>query len=90
MPYISGDFPFMHVPPCIHEEQDFEDSRHTIRGHLKNVGHETSGLETIGRGHQGYQGRHKQKENKSLEPLHSADLKKRSGRLLSWKRASKP
>jgi len=62
----------------------------TIRGHLKNVGHETSGLETIGRGCQGSQGRHKQKENKSLESLHSADLKKRSGRLLFWRRASKP
>jgi hypothetical protein len=32
----------------------------------------------------------KQKENKSLESLHSADLKKRSGRLLFWRRASKP
>ncbi len=63
---------------------------HTIRGHLKNVGHETSGLETIGRGCQGPQGRNKQKENKSLESLHSADLKKRSGRLLFWEEQANP
>jgi hypothetical protein len=90
MPYVSGDFPFIHVPPSIHEEQASEEARHTVRGHLKNVEHETSGLETIGRGCQGSKVRHKQKENTSLESLHSADLKKRSGRLLFWRRASKP
>jgi len=26
MPYVSGDLPFMHAPPCIHEEQASEDS----------------------------------------------------------------
>jgi len=89
MPYVSGDFLFMHAPPCIHEEQASEDSRHNKRP-SENVGHENSGLETTGRGCQGSQGRHNQKENKSLESLHSADLKKRSGRLLFWRRASKP
>jgi hypothetical protein len=31
-------------PSCIHEEQAFEESRGTIRDHLKNVGHEISSL----------------------------------------------
>lgn len=40
MPNVSGDLPFMHAPPCIHEEQASEDSRDTIRDDLKNVGHD--------------------------------------------------
>ncbi len=57
MPYVSGDLPFMHALPCIHEEQASVDYRDTIIDHLKNEGHETSGLKTIGRRCQGSVGR---------------------------------
>jgi len=89
MPHVSGDFPFIHAPPCIHEEQASEDSRHT-REHLKNVGHGTSGLETIGRRCQGSQGRLSRRRTSRWNHFIQRISRSEAAGFYFWRRASKP